>query len=99
MLFTVLHAKEFEPMFKAEEILAKAKDPKKFNLVATVKSDTLGDVFRITNHIDHNWEDNPEVAILFKAGNRSTSVGDLVVENDSGKIWACMPSGWEEVLV
>jgi hypothetical protein len=65
-----------------------------FEYVATVESDSHQDVFRITNHIDHDWWDNPEVKD-YKDETRSTSVGDVVVDED-GKRFRVEMAGWTE---
>jgi len=84
-----------------------------YDLVAMVESESLGDTFRITNHIESNWLDNPEVRIAYKRERvRSTSVGDVVVEITditlgedglgkvkTGKAYMVMGVGWEEVKV
>jgi hypothetical protein len=73
----------------------KIEDYKK---IAVVESDGLGDVFRITNHIDHDWQENDEVVSLFGNGNnRSTSVGDIVVDLENSKRYLCASCGWDEI--
>jgi hypothetical protein len=57
----------------------------------------LEQVFTITNHIDHPWTDNPEVAWLATSRIRSTSVGDVIVSSESGQVWLVMPIGLREL--
>lgn len=38
----------------------------------------LEDAFRLTNHIETAWTENPEVSVLGGHHQRSTSVGDIV---------------------
>jgi hypothetical protein len=63
--------------------------PSGFTLVAVVETDEVGRVFQLTNHIDSNWTKNPEVCPMTPAARagqvRSTSVGDVVVEQGVGK--------------
>ena len=93
MTFTVYHAKE--PTFGFGKELSFPMD---YDCVAVVESETLGDTFRITNHIEENWEKNPEVILLKKHNNRSTSVGDIVEDAD-GKVMRCEMCGWKEIEV
>ena len=57
----------------------------------------LEQIFALTNHIDHPWTDNPEVAWLATSRIRSTSVGDVIVSSESGQAWLVMPVGLQEL--
>ena len=57
----------------------------------------LEQVFPLTNHIDHPWTDNLEVVWLATSRIRSTSVGDIIVSSESGKVWLVMPVGLQEL--
>jgi hypothetical protein len=74
-----------------EEKMVNIKD---FTFVAEVDTDSYGDVFRLTNHIDTEWWNNEEVTLIKES--RSTSVGDLVVDAD-GKAHLCCSVGWSDV--
>jgi hypothetical protein len=67
-----------------------------YKTVATVECDSLGEVFQLTNHIDHSWTENEGVFALMERV-RSTSVGDVVMENESGNLFVCAGCGWEQV--
>jgi len=54
-------------------------------------------IFRLTNHIDHPWTDNPQVVWLVTSRIRSTSVGDVIVSAESGQAWLVMPIGLQEL--
>lgn len=69
---------------------------RKYRLVAYVRCDTLDDAFRLTNHIDRPWYEHTEVAPVYTVGLRSTSVGDIVVDND-GRAHLCCRIGWAEI--
>ena len=71
------------------------KFPDDYDLIAVVGSETLGDVFRITNHIDHPWTENEEVVFADEKV-RSTSVGDVVLDDNKG-YWRCEPIGWKKI--
>lgn len=45
-------------------------------LVAEVECENLEEAFRLTNHIDQDWWNNPEIRTYYRS--RSTSVGDLI---------------------
>ena len=93
MKFTVYHA--IEPTFGFGDT---PKFPEEYAKVAVIEADSLKDTFRITNHIEDSWEKNPEVREVCKSSNRSTSVGDVMVDGD-GKVFRCEMSGWSEVTV
>lgn len=65
-----------------------------FELVAEVVCEHHAETFGLTNHIDHDWTENPEVTAL-KRQVRSTSVGDVVVDAD-GKRFRVEGSGWTQ---
>lgn len=57
---------------------------------------SLDFVFETTNHITHNWTENPQV--VWAAQNvRSTSVGDLVMNIETGEIFRCASFGWDAI--
>lgn len=105
MKYTVYHAKEE----KIRESLRygwggpKLYFPHDYDVVAIVEVNRLEDVFHVTNHIDSDWTDNPEVCVTIGDKFRSTSVGDIVSTrkyNDKGKgrrYWICAPFGWHEL--
>jgi hypothetical protein len=71
----------------------------KYNVVALVElpsGEDYGDTFRITNHIDRPWYDNPEVKWCDRTA-RSTSVGDLVENVESKELYVCASIGWCKV--
>lgn len=55
---------------------------------------SLSQVFEVTNHITHDWTTNPQV-IWSNERARSTSVGDLVMNIETGDIFRCSSFGWE----
>jgi hypothetical protein len=65
-----------------------------FELVAEVECDHHAQTFPLTNHIDSDWTKNAGVT-AHKAQCRSTSVGDVVVD-EGGKRFRCLMVGWEE---
>ncbi len=71
--------------------------PADYELIGTVESGDLDEVFKLANSIDHAWWENPECELIGNATDvgtaRSLSVGD-VVELPSGVAYRCMPTGW-----
>ena len=69
-----------------------------YKMVAVVEADDIDRAFRDTNHIESDWQDNESVVCLFgKANNRSTSVGDIVVDMDTQERYICASFGWDKV--
>ena len=90
MLYKVYHAKE--PTFG---IGGNPVFPDEYQHVATVRCSRLEDVFRLTNHIDHDWTKNNEVE--WSGGwTRSTSVGDVVID-ETGETHICEVIGWQQL--
>ena len=71
------------------------KFPQDYKHVANVEAEGVDKVFELTNHITSNWEDNRGVMVI-QRGNRSTSVGDIVVDTDAGVKHLCESAGWTE---
>lgn len=90
MTYIVYHAKE--PTFSDTLSEIRMSD---FEAVASVDCETLEEVFYLTNHIDKDWWDNPQVSLLKRS--RSTSVGDVVEQVESNKKFRCQSVGWKEI--
>ena len=88
--FKVYHAKEMESSLEPEFTLANYYE------VATVECEGLDDAYRLTNHSDKDWTLNKGI-LSCNATCRSTSVGDVIVEEERGKAYRCMRFGWDEV--
>lgn len=59
--------------------------------------DALEAAFRMTNHIDRAWNENPGPDLTPEPGeHRSTAVGDLAVVTDGALVsaWQCARAGW-----
>ena len=58
-------------------------------IVAVRKDNALDEAFHLTNHIDWSWQQNPEILQWWPdrnsdfRGNRSTSVGDIVIVDNA----------------
>lgn len=64
----------------------------------TKDSAALEHVFMLTNNLDEAWIHNEEVDVYSAGGQRSTSVGDVVILRKANKerlIYQCMHCGWE----
>jgi hypothetical protein len=63
-------------------------------LVAAVMGENIEDAFRDTNNIDCGWWENDNVIPMFEGnGCRSTSMYDVVIDDDVA--YVCMACGWE----
>lgn len=85
----VFHVIEFDPFWCKDNDPA----PDELTLVAEIDGD-LGDAFRLTQNIEDSWTENDKVDAKV-AEARSTSIGDLIVEDGIGHI--IMPSGYRTV--
>lgn len=68
--------------------------PADFIHVATVRTENLGEAFQLTNHIDAPWFDNADAFRFAQKGARSTSVGDVLV-NEAGERWLVAGVGFK----
>lgn len=68
-----------------------------FDKVAIVEAENIDEVYRLTNHIDRAWQENPEVVWGRKLA-RSTSVGDVILDYGKDEAWVCDRVGWTKVL-
>jgi len=90
MKMTVWHAKE--PNFGMGE--HPKFDEQHFEKVAELSTYTPEDAFHLTNHIDKEWWKNSGI-FWHKPQSRSTSVGDVIVQED-GKQFRVDPVGMSE---
>ena len=91
MIYKVYHAKE--PNFRDD---IPPDYPANFEHIADVESESLAQVFPLTNHIDHDWTENKEVTVVPGKRYRSTSVGDIVIDPD-GVPNLCVSVGWAKM--
>jgi hypothetical protein len=68
--------------------------PLDYHHVADVEAETIEDVFRLTNTIENNWVENKEVKPIGGKEYRSTSVGDIIV-NENRQHFRCELLGWK----
>jgi hypothetical protein len=102
MKFEVWHAKQ--PTFDAytredspfNPNRRRQRFPQDYAKVAVVETESVDDVFGLTNHIDHDWTLNPQVVEVVPGGQRPTSVGDVVVTPEGKKMY-CDSVGWKEI--
>ena len=96
--YAVYHANDLYAMIAPQPEHWYTERSLHYTHVADVEA-PLGQVFALTNHIDHPWTDNPEVVWHTAAPVRSTSVGDVIVSQESGQAWLVMPFGLQELAV
>lgn len=94
--FAVYHANDLHAMIAPQPERWSRERSRHYTHVADVEA-PLERVFALTNHIDHLWTDNPEVVWHTAAPVRSTSVGDVILSQESGQAWLVMPAGLQEL--
>lgn len=75
--YTVYHKKQSDFFSVPDKI-----NPKDYESVAVVETEGgLEQVYFLTNSIDYHWSKNKGIHLLIGDRLRSTSVGDLIIEN------------------
>lgn len=69
--------------------------PEEYELVAVVDTDDVETAFRCTNHIDYSWWENVNVELVKQS--RSTSVGDVIIKEETGEVFVCASYGWDKI--
>jgi hypothetical protein len=70
-----------------------------YEVIADLEVADLEDAYRASNSIEHNWTLNPEVTSYHGDGKeRSTSVGDMVANPDTGEYFYVAPFGFEKFV-
>jgi hypothetical protein len=90
----VYHNKDQTTMFQPEPALWQKRD-EYYQLVALVEAGSLEEVYRLTNHIDRDWRENALVKTMAVTPTRSTSVGDVIVQDD--KAWLVDVVGFRRI--
>jgi len=92
--YTVYHTKH--ESFAAGVLGDEVPFPEGFEKVAVVETASgLESVWAITQHVESDWTKNEAVQETFMDRCRSTSVGDVIVDEE-GKRFRCAFVGWEE---
>lgn len=68
-----------------------------YDIVADLEVPDLNAAFHASNHINSNWLENEEVTSCGVETARSTSVGDILSDPDTGKFWLVMPLGFDDI--
>ena len=55
----------------------------------------LEQAFRLTNHGDRQWQENPGINARLGVGTASTSIGDVVVVD--AEAFQCVAGGWRKL--
>lgn len=90
----VYHNTDQATLFQPEPVLWKERN-KFYQLVALVEADSLDEVYALTNHIDHDWRENALVKTMSPTPTRSTSVGDVIVQDE--KAWMVDRAGFRRI--
>src|SRR5260221_14642967 len=95
--YAVYHANDLHAMVVPRAAHWFTDRSRHYTHVADVEA-PLAQVFALTNHIDHSWTSNPQVVWSTTAeAVRSTSVGDVIVSQQSGLARLVMPAGLQEL--
>jgi hypothetical protein len=94
-MIRVYHA--IDPTFSLHARVPEKVSLDKFTHVANVDTDDLDTAFQLTNHIDCPWQHNQRVLAQGQKHQRSTSVGDVLQEGDTGVLHMVAPFGFVEV--
>ena len=95
-IYTVYHCTDLRAM--SNPVLGKrlwTDHRDHYRKVAEVEAPSLDEVFRLTNHITGNWQDNADVKALVDGPVRSTSVGDVLVQGEDA--WLVEPFGFTAI--
>jgi hypothetical protein len=69
-----------------------------YDVIADLEVAGLEDAFRASNSFDRNWTENEEVTSYSGDGKeRSTSVGDILANPDTGEYYFVAPFGFEKI--
>ncbi len=67
-----------------------------YEVIADLEVEGKEHAYRASNHIDSNWTENPEVVSYSGDGKeRSTSVGDILANPDTGEYFYVAPMGFK----
>lgn len=94
MTFYVWH--KTVPTFMDNSAAELENFPVGFTLVAAIETSDPDKAYELSNHIDHDWTTNPEVAELFAVNLRSTSVGDVLSVQDKSTAYSVASCGFTE---
>jgi hypothetical protein len=78
---------------------AKAFAEGEYNIIADLKVRDLNGAFHASNNINSSWLENEEVTSKSDdlEGARSTSVGDILSDPDTGKYYIVAPFGFDDI--
>jgi hypothetical protein len=82
------------------EAVIEALLEREYDIVADLEVVDLDDAYEKSNTITGPWIENAEVTSLcdeFKDGARSSSVGDIFSDPDTGKYWLIEPVGFKDI--
>ncbi len=98
--YAIYHALDLLQMLFYDEAQWATDRDSHYRRVAEVEvssEDPLNLIFRLSNHFDENaWVANPEVVwFATHMPIRSTSIGDVIVNEQTRQAWMVMPYGFE----
>jgi hypothetical protein len=80
-----------------EEVVEALTEWDEYDIVADLEVPDLNAAYHASNNIDSNWLENEEVTSKSVESARSTSVGDILSDPDTGKFWLVMPMDFKDI--
>jgi len=77
-------------------VIAKAMLEGEYKAVAVVDTNDREVAYRLTNHIEENWTSNEGVTV-YPGGHRSSSVGDIFEEVETGAMYVVANMGFKRI--
>lgn len=82
---------------KIEAVIEALTEWDEYDIVADMEVADLDDAFVKSNSIDRSWLENSEVTFTEATKARSSSVGDIFSDPDSGKYWLIENIGFTDI--
>jgi hypothetical protein len=82
---------------KIESVIEALVEWDEYDIVADMEVSGLEDAYMKSNHITTDWLKNDEVTFTEATSARSSSVGDIFSDPDTGKYWLVDNIGFKEI--
>lgn len=89
MKFDIYHSKQ-------SNFFAESLPKESYQTVATIEASSLDEAYLKSQNIDSCWVNDPDVDSTLE-NCRSTSVGDIIINNDENQAYMVMDIGFEKV--
>jgi hypothetical protein len=96
MMFKLFHAMTRETRFTHKPENFKIHHREEFEHIANITCESLEQAFELSSNTYRPWCENPEVQIVNGNKHRSTSVGDVLMD-ESGSFYMAAPAGFTKI--